>query len=205
VQSEPYRESPIDSISAENGQSESIIQQGPKFDPRLPKNLKEGVLEVVKGNCTDAIQALLLKLQEIGKGNYYSLDIEALFGRIYLIEINPKQAPPKRVGSGASSGIINGKRFIWFSTHFQNQNISANFAWYVNLIINELLHHAKEKGGYTDKQLDQAAEKLMTPEVYKEAKKNARTEGDIAHKYINQFCNYTQEEVDKGIPLALNP
>jgi hypothetical protein len=180
-----------------------------KIDSRLPKNLKAGVVEISnRSNCKDALQALFLSLKNRKFGDYESLDLEVLFNRISSFEINPTLTPPNEFGMGATAPIVNGKRIVAYAIELPSPNSSVRFNQYIKVAIAELLHHARKKGVYRDDDLDKAAGDLMTKDNYNAQLKlmkdgNYRV-GFIGHNYINKFCNYSEEEIKNGIPLAGN-
>jgi hypothetical protein len=173
-------------------------QKQPQIDSKLPQDLKEKVLDIAnRPNCKDVIQELLERLKKRGK-EYETNDVEFLFERINTFEINPKQADPSRVGWGASEGIINGKRYIWYAKDLPE---SKRRSWdYAMNTIAELLHHAR-KGNktYSDADLDNAVRDIMTPEEWQnevaEREKVDGSAGTIAHKFVNKFCRFTQEDI----------
>jgi hypothetical protein len=180
-----------------------------KIDSRLPKNLKAGVVEISnRSNCKDALQALFLSLKNRKFGDYESLDLEVLFNRISSFEINPTLTPPNEFGMGATAPIVNGKRIVAYAIELPSPNSSVRFNQYIKVAIAELLHHARKKGVYRDDDLDKAAGDLMTKDNYN-AQLKLMKDGNyrvcfIGHNYINKFCNYSEEEIKNGIPLAGN-
>ncbi|CAN5803856.1 hypothetical protein BH20ACI4_BH20ACI4_14220 [soil metagenome] len=191
-------------------------------DKGLPKNLIKAVIEVGnRPDCRDILSKMLnfLKGRETG---YYSTDVEKLLERINEVKIDPEKADPARVGKGAVARIDDDKRNIYFSTDLSlsktmtPSNILSN---YVSLIFAELFHHARVKDMYGEKDFDDAAEavinsftdeekKRFKPPTWKELNelkdKYKKGSGYRGHYFLSRYCNYSQEEVDNGIPLAGN-
>lgn len=86
---------------------------------------------------------------------------------------------------------------------------AQNAAW-ARYIIQELVHDFRSNGRiFDDRTIDKAAEQIlkgMNPaDAAKIRKDFAATgkgsdEGSLAHYLINQYCQYTQQEVNNGQP-----
>jgi hypothetical protein len=92
-----------------------------------------------------------------------------------------------------------------------NQQIN----WYVSATVQEIVHTAKAKGQYSDKALDEAG--LIALEDFNdvgrlsfdgelsrraiEKKKGKYAEGSIGHNFVNQYCQYSENELNSPSPI----
>lgn len=176
---------------------------GPKLDPKLPSNIRQLVSDLAKRkDCADILDKFAKELgkkdnlDEIGEGKSF---IESVFDNLDKIEINPKKA-----GSGARTDGDN----IWLHD-YSHLNKAHQNALYTKYIIQELVHNFKNgNGNFSDSKLAGAAEKVLTsmdPTAAQKIRDGFKATGykpeDMLHHYlINQFCQYTQQEVDSGQP-----
>ena len=165
-------------------------QVGAVIDPRLTPNLRNKVLTVLrKPNCTDIFQEMLLRLAARGE-RYATMDFEKLFDRVNFFTISNKDAG--HTGTGATAWIDGkGRRYIFYA-ELGTTNPDTLSDKHVSNTIAELAHHAKEKGRYSDQDLDNAAKDIMSAQDYAaalaEKKRLNRTAGFIGHNLVAKYC-----------------
>ena len=127
--------------------------------------------------------------------------IESVFDNVKTFEINDAAA-----GSGArTDGDV-----VWLRDYSTLPKAHQN-ALYAKYSLQELVHNFK-KGNHTfsDARLDRAARSILSgmdsavaSKIRSDFKAMAgkdSTDGRLAHYLINQYCQYSQQEVDNGQP-----
>lgn len=120
--------------------------------------------------------------EELGRRGqpHRSTSLVNVFDSVKVIEVNPEQAPPKRVQNGATSVRQSDGGYIWFSK-------SSN---YLNNTVAELIHLSRSgNNDYSDKILDQAVESIIGTNTYNVIdKRKEKSPGNVAHYVINTAC-----------------
>jgi hypothetical protein len=139
-------------------------------------------------------------------GNLFSKDIGAIFDRIgannFIVDSNYIAKNGSSSQTRGMAPIRHGQRLV-YSVKLNLPNVTndpqgtiaaeSRYNNYTAVALAEITHHAKEKGVYTDAQLDKAALSLLTPQerdkVKKENKDNAV--GTIGHNAVSAHCTPT--------------
>ncbi|MBX3290034.1 MAG: hypothetical protein KF855_11890 [Acidobacteria bacterium] len=151
--------------------------------------------------CADILDKFAKELEKKGKldetedGKTF---IESVFDNLKKIEVNTR---------GAGSGARTDGNTIWVRDYSHLPTAHQN-ALYAKYIIQELVHAFRQKGTFTDARLGIAAESIlnnMEPTIADKIREGFKATGYkerdmLGHYLINQFCQYTQEEVNNGQP-----
>jgi hypothetical protein len=152
-----------------------------KTAEHLAKRLKQQVQKTA-ANCADYMNRLLNQL-----GSKYTAETFGdLVDRVGMDHIAIDHNEFVRLGEPTAAGLAeyNPRRI------FINNTVTA----IARVITFELLHHAANRGSYSDQDLDKAVIKLMDPEKRpdaedeREGKKGPYKRATIAHRELNGNC-----------------
>lgn len=142
---------------------EVFLQTGPQNSQPLPTDLKDRVANIVNNPNTDCAE-FIKKLIGNLKGKAFSDDPMKLFQRVE----NGKGFRLGNTGKYAGlAGITSGKRKVTIRPvdSTTNPKLSEHQAYaYAVTALNELMHHAKNSGVYTDRELAVAIFPLLSSE-----------------------------------------
>lgn len=118
----------------------------------------------IGNNCAD----FLNKFFDALGSKVYSRDLGTLYDRIKTIELSEKPFKSSDVPSnaqGLSSGSGTSRQIDIRPAAWSNSGNYQEFRWnaIANIVVNELLHHARDKSLFSDSALDKAARRLMNP------------------------------------------
>jgi len=152
-----------------------------------------------------SLEALNLRNQENYVNSNGVTNILDLFDRLKSISAVP--------GLPTKGGVAGGRVGILPPSPKSTHNQSIN--WYVGAAIAEIVHTAKNRGQYSDAALDEAG--LIALEDFdqvgrlsyegeinrrnEEKKKGRYSVGSIGHNFVNQYCQYSEAEVNQKPPL----
>jgi len=153
-------------------------------------------VEDIAGNCADLLNSFFDALGS----KVHSHNIGTLFERIKTIEVSQKpfdkhdtlpSANGLSIGDGTNRQIYVKPASSSAAEHYQE------FRWnaIATTVLNELLHHSRDKGHFLDPSLDKAAFGLMSPAEQASAralmKKDNYEAGTVGHRFISAHCKPT--------------
>ncbi|HKP71101.1 MAG TPA: hypothetical protein VJV05_17570, partial [Pyrinomonadaceae bacterium] len=171
---------------------------GPWLDKGVPTDLRDRLKDIAsRTECADILNAMFDELEE--DGDLFSRKLDDIYMRLAGVDVEPKLSTP------GVAQINKGKRVIGIVPP-TSTNPKQNDAFYTKITIAESVHHARAKGMYSDKDLDNAA-KLVIPGLTEQQKKklgdiegikkrDKREDGYLGHTVINTFCRYSDAEVN---------
>jgi hypothetical protein len=149
-------------------------------------------------SCKEFLQQLFAQLDDIKdayKNEKGEFDLLAVFDRVDVHEINPKKVAKYGgdfgdIPSGkGSNSIEDGKRYIYYVHQ------TTGVAGYGNIAFAELLHLSRNKGTYSDPQLDKAVTKVIGEDQAQKRKEELKKQyngnyysGALAHNVVNEKC-----------------
>ena len=151
--------------------------------------MRERVVDRVN-NCKEFLSDFFNALSKYGK--MFSSDIGSIFDRIGLANFIVSSKYIEKHGSSESTRgmaiITKGKRLV-YSVELSGE-IQGAYNNYAAVALAEILHHAKEKGKYSDEQLDDAALSLLSAEERKRVKSELKDQpfGTIGHRSVSAKC-----------------
>jgi YD repeat-containing protein len=173
----------------------------PEHQDTLPGDLRARVQDIGR-NCQDLLNRFFGALGS--KVN--SADLGTLYDRIKTIELSQKpfdkhedvsDADGLALGDGDNRQIYVKPIPSNLFEHFQRNEHYQEFRWnaIAKIVVQELLHHARNSGTFSDSSLDTAALKLMNPAEQAAARKmmtdNKYKVGSVGHRLIGSNCNVT--------------
>ena len=161
----------------------------------LPKDLKERVQDMAD-NCAD----FLNKLFEALGPRVHSRDVATLYDRIKTFTLSEK--PFKRQGvpsdaNGLASFSGSNRQIHIRPAPWSNSANYQEFRWnaIATTVLNELLHHSRDNGLFSDPALDNAVRSLMSPDKRAvadvEMKQKGYRAGTIGHRAVTGNCKAT--------------
>jgi hypothetical protein len=176
-------------------------RHGPKIGKGVPANIRSLVSDLASREACAAILQKFKDVLDATEGKIKETDdgksfVETVFDSLKgEIRIKPEAA-----GSGART---DGDNINLRSPINDNQTFINGY--YAKYVLQELVHNFKRGGRYDDAAIDRAALTIFKRDDPEKAVSQAKrkqqerlTDGSIAHQLINQYCQYTQEEVDKN-------
>jgi len=161
----------------------------------IPADLKARVQDI-GGNCQDLLNKFFAALGS----KVHSSDLGILFDRINSFELSQKpfdkhDVPSHAVGLALGDGNnrqIALKPAAWSAVeHYQE------FRWnaIAKVVVQELLHHSRESGVFSDGDLDKAALRIMNPQEQAAARAKMKAKdyqvGAVGHGLIGSNCYST--------------
>ncbi|HLL99814.1 MAG TPA: hypothetical protein VK400_02060 [Pyrinomonadaceae bacterium] len=152
------------------------------------------VVQLAKG-CKEFLDRFLNALDP-GKKLIYSFDFGVLFDRVTDARISsePKDFPKKDKDVQARAPMdvdTRGRRYIEINPYLLPNNSGERDAHITGLIVQELLHHARKNGQFSDKELDTAAISLLKDPAERQLRENyvkRSKPGSFGHGLINGNC-----------------
>ena len=145
------------------GSSTDESQEQQKKQDTLPKDLKDRVQDIAC-NCADFLNRFFDALGP----NVHSRDVGTLYDRVKKIELS--EAPFKSPGvpreaTGLASGSESDREIYIKPAAWSESENYQEFRWnaIATNVLNELAHHARDSGTFSDSALDKAAKRLMSP------------------------------------------
>ncbi|MCW5958863.1 MAG: hypothetical protein KIS76_01805 [Pyrinomonadaceae bacterium] len=190
---------------------------GPRIDPRLVTivgDLRKRVQDITsRPRCAWALAQFFGSLEGMKmktKDNFVNsngfTEILDLFDRLKSIKIS---------SSVSAKADVDSERNVRISRHNPQSRENAVINWYVTATIAEIIHTAKRKGNYSDSDLDKAA--LIALEDFDaigslsydgeisrreiEIKNKTYDVGSMGHRFVSQYCQYSEEEVNRSTRL----
>jgi len=164
----------------------------------LPSDLRDRVIATVtnpKGDCADYIKKLLAEVAS-HNGKFFSDDAVALYNRVQGdAGFHLKKLEKDYAGVADFKGS---KRVVYIRPMTLSGNETARVInhtenGYAVTALNELMHHAKDSGVYTDRMLAEAAYNLLTPwgrfaHPLPKNKNDVEANSKYFHPFVNQHC-----------------
>ena len=182
---------------------EGQTQTGPKLGSGVPTNIRKLVSDLAqRSDCSGILSKFA---DELGKkGKLDSIDdgktfIESVFDNMKSIVVDPQTA-----GSGARTD----GESVWLNDYSNLPKAHQN-AVYAKYVLQELVHNFKSgNGNFSDSRLSEVAKEILNnmnndiaDKLRADFKKTGHKERAMLHHYLlNQFCQYSQKEVDDGYP-----
>ncbi len=156
-----------------------------------PTDLKDRV-EKIAATCSAYLGGIL---DAFGPG-VYSHNFGVIFDRVSTIEITDEPFRERKLPVPGISGLaVDDKgRKIYVSHDYHAAKNNQEFRWnaIANVVVFELLHHAKKSGTFSDDAIDRAVIKVMGPNDQKAAQKQMNEpnyfRSTIAHRELNKNC-----------------
>lgn len=147
-------------------------------------------------NCADFLNRFFDALGP----NVHSRDVGTLYDRVKKIELS--EAPFKSPGvpreaTGLASGSESDREIYIKPAAWNESENYQEFRWnaIATNVLNELAHHARDSGTFSDSALDKAAKRLMSPaeQIRADAqmKQKGYAAGTIGHRAITANCKAT--------------
>jgi YD repeat-containing protein len=167
----------------------SIEPQNSTIDT-IPSDLKARVMDMV-GNCSETMAKFLTALGR----HVYSQDLGKTFDRIKSIQVDAEPFKAPFVPKGATG--LSGDRKIFILPNELAAKLNQEFRWnaVAKEVVQELLHQSRDRGLFSDEELDKAGLQLLSGQELIDAKSemNAKNyqKGTVGHRVGASHCNPT--------------
>jgi hypothetical protein len=194
-------------------QPQQQTQLGPKLASVLPPNIRSLVSDLAKRrDCANILNKFAEKLgaiDDLDATQQGKTFVESVFDNLSAISINNNISGAQTDGSTIwVRDYTNNMLRPPFDPTKQSMSVAAQKAAWARYIIQELVHNFRRKGQFDDRVLDRVGRAILDEmdstvaanlrKAFAESGK--REVGGLGHFLVNQYCEYSQQEVDNGQP-----